>query len=162
MTTRPLDYVTPESVEARANWATVLGKLGPFIGLVFVYVLFAVLVNVVPGAQRFVTAGNLELMLRQTAVVGIAALGMTLIIVSGGIDLSVGANIALSTVVVATVMSTHGGHAPNLAAAAGVGTSALAGLLIGLLITGLRMPPFIVTLGTLSAFRGLAKGVAQN
>jgi ribose/xylose/arabinose/galactoside ABC-type transport system permease subunit len=160
MTTRPLDYV--EAADARNNWSAVLGKLGPFIGLVFVYCLFAVLVNVVPGSQRFATSGNLELMLRQTAVVGTAALGMTLIIISGGIDLSVGANIALSTVVVASTLLAHGGRAPTLAAAAGVATSALAGLFIGLLITGLRLSPFIVTLGTWGAYRGLAKGLAGN
>ena len=159
MTTTPLDYAPPRD---RFDWAGLLGKVGPLAGLVFVYALFAVLVNVVPGAQRFSTPANLELMLRQTAVVGIAALGMTLVIISGGIDLSVGANIALSTVVTATVLSESGGRSGTLAAAAGVGTAALAGLLIGLLVTGLRLPPFIVTLGALSAYRGLAKGVAEN
>lgn len=161
-TTPPLDYALPDTRPARADWVGLLGKLGPLIGLVFVYVLFAVLVQVVPGAQRFANLGNLELMLRQTAVVGTAALGMTLIIISGGIDLSVAANIALSTVVIATVMNRYGGHAPNLAALAGVATAALAGLLIGLLVTGLRLPPFVVTLGTWGAYRGLAKGVAGN
>ena len=142
--------------------STALAKLGPFIGLIFVYALFATLVNLVPGAQRFATTGNLELMMRQTAVVGTAALGMTLIIISGGIDLSVGANIALSTVVIASTMLSFDGHAPTLAALAGIGTSALAGLFIGTLITSLRLSPFIVTLGTWGAYRGLAKGLAGN
>src|SRR5215218_8184286 len=106
MTTRPIDYASPDDARG-VDWATQLAKLGPFIGLIFVYALFAVLVNVVPGAQRFATSGNLELMLRQTAVVGTAALGMTLIIISGGIDLSVAANIALSTIVIARIMSAH-------------------------------------------------------
>ena len=71
MTTSPIDYA-PADPNRRADWATTLAKLGPFIGLVFVYLLFTVLVNVVPGAQRFATPGNMELMLRQTAVVGTA------------------------------------------------------------------------------------------
>jgi ribose/xylose/arabinose/galactoside ABC-type transport system permease subunit len=158
MTTRPIDYATPP--DRRVDWPSQLAKLGPFIGLVFVYALFAVLVNVVPGAQRFATPGNLELMLRQTAVVGTAALGMTLIIISGGIDLSVGANIALSTVVIASVMLAHGGHAPTLGAAAGVATSMLAAALIGVLVAGLRVGPFIITLGTWGAYRGLAERLA--
>jgi ribose transport system permease protein len=162
MTTRPLDYVTPGPTGRRVDWAAALGKLGPFIGLIFVYALFATLVNVVPGSQRFATSGNLELMLRQTAVVGTAALGMTLVIISGGIDLSVGANIALSTVVIASTLLSFGGRAPTLAAFAGVATSAAAGLFIGLLVTGLRLSPFIVTLGTWGAYRGLAKGLAGN
>ena len=161
MTTRPLDYDTP-SPGRRVDWGSLLGKLGPLIGLVFVFLLFSVLVNVVPGSQRFANAGNIELMLRQTAVVGTAALGMTMIIIAGGIDLSVAANIALSTVVIARIMNAYGGHAPTLGALAGVATSAAAGLLIGLLVTGLRLPPFIVTLGTWGAYRGLAKGVAHN
>jgi ribose/xylose/arabinose/galactoside ABC-type transport system permease subunit len=160
MTTRPIDYASLDAPTRRIDWATPLAKLGPFIGLVFVYALFAVLVNVVPGAQRFATAGNLELMLRQTAVVGTAALGMTLIIIAGGIDLSVGANIALSTVVLASTMLAFGGQAPTLAALAGIGTSALAALLIALLVAGLGLKPFIVTLGTWGAYRGLAEGFA--
>ena len=163
MATGPLDYSSGHApAGGRFDWRAPLVQLGPLIGLVFVFCLFALLVQVVPGAQRFANAGNVELMLRQTAVVGTAALGMTLIIISGGIDLSVAANVALSTVVVAQIMNAHGGHAPTLAALAGVGTSALCGLLIGLLVTGLRLPPFIVTLGTWGAYRGLAKGVANN
>jgi ribose/xylose/arabinose/galactoside ABC-type transport system permease subunit len=161
MTSSPIESV-PAAGARRIDWSDALAKLGPLIGLVFVFALFAALVNVVPGAQRFANGGNLELMLRQTAVVGTAALGMTLIIISGGIDLSVAANIALSTVVIARIMNAHGGHAPNLAALAGIATSALAGLFIGALVTGLRLPPFIVTLGTWGAYRGMAKGVAHN
>jgi len=162
MTTSPIDYAAAARPARRFDWVAPLARLGPLIGLVFVFCLFAVLVHVVPHGQGFANFGNIELMLRQTAVVGTAAIGMTLIIASGGIDLSVAANIALSTVVIARVMSAHGGHAPNLAAVAGVGTCALAGLLIGALITGLKLPPFVVTLGTWGAYRGLAKGVAGN
>ena len=162
MTTRPLDYVSPEPVVRKTDWTTVIGKLGPFIGLIFVYALFATLVNVVPRSQRFATPDNLEIMLRQTAVVGTAALGMTLIIVSGGIDLSVGSNIALSTVVIASVMLRFGGQAPTLAAAAGIATAMLLALLIGVAVAALRVGPFIITLGTWGAYRGIAEGLADK
>jgi ribose/xylose/arabinose/galactoside ABC-type transport system permease subunit len=161
MTTSPIDYATPADARP-ADWAATLARLGPFIGLIFVYVLFTVLVNVVPGAQRFATPGNMELMLRQTAVVGTAALGMTLIIISGGIDLSVGSNIALSTVIIASTMLAFDGRAPTLAAAAGILAAMLAALLIGAIVAALRVGPFIVTLGTWGAYRGMAEGFAGN
>jgi ribose transport system permease protein len=99
-------------------------------------------------------------MLMQTAVVGTAALGMTMIIVSGGIDLSVGSNIALVTVVVAMVTQKNiGGFGSTVA---GVGAAALVGVVIGLLVTQLRLAPFIATLGLWGAVRGVAKGLADE
>lgn len=160
MTRSAADPLALDDDPRGADWASQLAKLGPFIGLFFVYGLFAVLVNVVPGAQRFATAGNFELMLRQTAVVGTAALGMTLIIISGGIDLSVGSNIALSTVVIASTMLAYGGRAPTLAALAGIGTAMLAAAVVGSIVAALRVGPFIVTLGTWGAYRGMAEGFA--
>lgn len=103
---------------------------------------------------------NIEVMLTQTVVVATAALGMTIIIISGGIDLSVASNIALVTVIVAQVLKMH--YAPSLAIAAGVGCAALAGLIIGGLVTSLRMAPFIVTLGSLTALRGAAKELSEG
>ena len=161
--TLPLEYATPQARPARRfNWAAVLGKLGPLIGLVFVFGLFAILSRTVEGASPFATLDNCQLMLRQTSVVGIAALGMTLIIISGGIDLSVGSAIALSTVVIALVLNAFNGQQGFIPALAGIATAASAGLLIGLLITGLRLSPFIITLGMWGSLRGLAIGVAGN
>src|SRR5688572_28197055 len=116
----PLEYAAPQTRTARFNWAAALAKLGPLIGLVFVLVLFTLLSNVVPGASPFATTDNFQLMLRQTSVVGIAALGMTLIIVSGGIDLSVGSNIALATIVIALVLNAFSGNNGFVPALAGV------------------------------------------
>src|SRR5262252_4730747 len=84
------------------DWAAVRGKLGPLIGLVFVVLLFSVL-----RPQTFLAVDNFQIMRLQTAVVATAALGMTLIIISGAIDLSIGSNIALCTVTVALLLS-HG------------------------------------------------------
>lgn len=130
-----------------------LSKLASLVGLVFVFVLFTIL-----QPAKFPTAENMEIMLLQTAVVGTAALGMTLVIMSGGIDLSVGSVIALSTVVIALLL--NAGAAPAVAALGGVGVGALCGLLIGFVITRAKLPPFIVTLGMWGALRGTAKGLA--
>jgi ribose/xylose/arabinose/galactoside ABC-type transport system permease subunit len=85
---------------------------------------------------------------------------MTLIIISGGIDLSVGSNVALCSVIVALLVSAH---VPLfLAALGGVATGVAVGVIMGFLITGLRLSPFIVTLGLMGALRGAAKGLADN
>ena len=132
---------------------SVLKQLGPVVGLVFVFALFAILT---PG--KFATASNLQLMLLQTAVVGTAALGMTVVIISGGIYLSVGSVIALTTVSVALLLNS--GASPLVAAMGGVLVGMICGSMTGLLITRLRLAPFIVTLGMWGALRGAAKGLA--
>jgi ribose/xylose/arabinose/galactoside ABC-type transport system permease subunit len=136
-------------------WGDLWNKLGAAAGMVFVFGLFAVL-----RPSSFMTFDNVELILLQTAVVGTAALGMTLIIISGGIDLSIGSSIALCTVVIALLLS-HA-VAPIWAALGGIATGAACGLLIGLLITKLKLSPFIVTLGLLGALRGAAEGAAND
>lgn len=130
-------------------------KLGPLIGLVFVVVLFSAL-----RPHKFPTPDNLEIMLLQTAVVGTAALGMTLVIISGGIDLSVGSQIALCTVTLSLLL--NAGWPPLAAALGAVGFGAVCGGVIGGLITRLRLSPFIVTLGMWGAVRGAAKGLAHE
>lgn len=134
------------------EWAK---KLGPLLGLLFVVALFSAL-----RPRQFPTAANVEIMLLQTAVVGTAALGMTLVIVSGGIDLSVGSQIALATVGLATLLA-HG-WSPLAAAGAVVMLGGLCGVVIGGLVTGLRLSPFIVTLGMWGGLRGAAKGLADE
>jgi ribose/xylose/arabinose/galactoside ABC-type transport system permease subunit len=134
---------------------TLLDRAGTAIGLVAVALFFGLLV----GPQFFAPA-NLELMARQTAIVCMAALGMTVVIAAAGIDLSVGSVIALSTVVIALLLRAN--VSPVLAAAGGVAAAALCGLVNGALITQLKVVPFIVTLGTLLIVRGVAKGLADE
>lgn len=131
------------------------GAGGPVLGLLFVAATFAVLI----GAHFFLPA-NLELIARQTAIVSAAALGMTVVIVSAGIDLSVGSIVALTTVIIARALGE--GWPPLAAALAGVAAGAACGVVNGVLVTGLRMVPFIVTLGTMILVRGVAKGVADE
>jgi ribose transport system permease protein len=132
-----------------------LGESGVLAGLVLVALVFGLLIG-----PQFFRAANLELMARQTAIVCVAAFGMTLVIVSGGIDLSVGSIIALSTVIAALVLRRDAG--PGVAALAAIGGAALCGAVNGLLVTRLKVVPFIVTLGTMLLVRGAAKGLADE
>jgi ribose transport system permease protein len=134
---------------------SMIDRMGTLIGLILVAIVFGVLI----GSQFFAPA-NVELMARQAAIVCMAALGMTVVIATGGIDLSVGSIIALATVVIALMLRAD--HPPLLAAAAGVGAAALCGLANGVVITQLRVVPFIVTLGTMLIVRGAAKGLAEE
>jgi ribose/xylose/arabinose/galactoside ABC-type transport system permease subunit len=134
---------------------SVAGIAGPLAGLTFVTMIFTTLIG-----SSFVGADNLELIARQTAVVCAAALGMTMVIVSAGIDLSVGSVVALTTVVIAQVLRS-GGDAVTAAAAA-VAVAAVCGAVNGTLVTRLRVVPFIVTLGTMILIRGAAKGLAEE
>jgi len=133
-----------------------LKRLGPLLGLAIVYLFF-----VLVGPEAFATTRTLETIARQTAIVGTAALGMTLVIVAGGIDLSVGSIVALSSVVVALVLD-GGVGGPLTAVAAAAAAGALCGLASGTLITRLRVAPFIVTLGMLLLVRGAAKGLGKE
>jgi ribose transport system permease protein len=130
-------------------------KAGPLLALVLVYCLFAAL-----EFERFVTWSNSAIMLQQTAVIGVGAIGMTLIIISGGVDLSFGSIIALSSVVVALLLQL--GWVPLPAALASIAVGAAAGLLSGTLITRVRLMPFIATLGTMGILRGASKGLANE
>jgi len=134
---------------------SLIDRAGTLLGLVAVAVLFGLLVG-----WQFFEPANLELMARQTAIVGMAALGMTVVIVAGGIDLSVGSVIALSTVVIALLLRSN--VSPWLAAVGAVAAAAICGLVNGVLITQLKVVPFIVTLGTLLVVRGVAKGLADE
>lgn len=129
--------------------------LGPLVALALVYGLFVAL-----APDTFARPANLVTMARQTVVVGVAASGMTMIIVLGGIDLSVGSAVALTTVVVASLLKA--GFGVGAACLLGVLTAAGTGAVSGTLIAKLRITPFIVTLGAMSILRGSAKGLADE
>ena len=120
-----------------------LGTLGPFLALLAACAFFA------SQSDRFLTGGNLSLVLQQVMVVGVIAIGQTLVILTAGIDLSCGMVMALGGIVM-TQFATELGLAPPLAVLAGIGVTTLFGLINGLLVTRIKLPPFIVTLGTLN------------
>ncbi|HVT74132.1 MAG TPA: ABC transporter permease [Lacunisphaera sp.] len=136
---------------------TILAKAGPFIGLLLVIACFSL-----PAETReyFLTYNNFKIIFTQTVIVAVGALGMTMIIVSGGIDLSVGSTIALTSVVGALLIQ-HGWGPVGVVLTVVLAGGAL-GLVNGGAIAGLRMTPFIITLGTLGIARGTAKWLADN
>ncbi len=132
-----------------------LNRFGPFLALILVYAFFAFL------NPRIVTFTALETIIQQSVIVGVAAIGMTLVIIAGGIDLSAGSIIAFGSVVVALLMESFGMN-PFLAACGGIIAGLVWGMINGSLITRLRLVPFIVTLGTLLIVRGFAKGLSSS
>lgn len=119
------------------------GALGPWIALATACLFFAT------QSDRFLTGENLSLVVQQVMVVGVLAIGQTLIILTAGIDLSCGMVMALGSMVV-TKLAVENGLPPALAMLAGVAVTCLFGLLNGLLITRAKLPSFIVTLGTMN------------
>ena len=152
----------PEVRSAKARRFTLgsaLNVFGPFLILAFVVGFFA---TIMPAEVRenFFGIYNFKLILTQTVIVAIGALGMTMIIVSGGIDLSVGSVVALTSVLAAWLVNQ--GHSANGAFIAAIAAGAAIGAVNGGIIAGFRMTPFIVTLGMLGIARGLAKWLADN
>ena len=138
----------------RRSW---LAVVGPFIGLVLVIVLFATMSG---SPERYLSANNLRVVLAQTVIVALGAIGMTLIIVGGGIDLSVGSAIALASVI--TAIGLRDGWGPVQACTAAVVSGGLVGFVNALAITRLKVVPFIATLGMLGIARGVAKWLANQ
>jgi ribose transport system permease protein len=139
------------------SFKKILAKGGPFLGLLLVVTLFSI-----PAETRefFLTFHNFKIILTQTVIVAVGALGMTMIIVSGGIDLSVGSSIAFTSVMGALLIRQGWSAFPTVVVVVLIG--GLIGLLNGAMIAALRLPPFIITLGTLSIIRGWGKGGASN
>ncbi|WP_448427689.1 ABC transporter permease [Martelella sp. FOR1707] len=110
--------------------------------------------------DTFASERNLFNVARNFAFVGVIAIGMTVVIASGGIDLSVGSSVVLSAMVISVLMA--GGMSFWLAAPMAIGAALLVGLVNGVLIAYGGMPPFVITLGTLSAARSLAMVLSDN
>jgi galactofuranose transport system permease protein len=143
--------------DARAAWrargASALQRQGALVALVILLVF-----GVLRYGETFYSEYNIQEVLRYNAMFGLIALGMTLVIMTGGIDLSVGSTAALGSVVLA-LLSPHG-------AWVAIGGAVLAGLVVGLInggiIAGFNVQPFIVTLAMLMAARGMALILADN
>ena len=132
-----------------------LDRLAPLAGLIILCVYFAA------TQEGFRTSGNLLLIGVQITVVAIIAIAETFVIVAGGVDLSVGSVMALSGVVAALLLQEH--HAsPLVAVLAGIGAGAICGLVNGLVITRMNLPPFIATLGMMGVCRGVALGITNG
>jgi fructose transport system permease protein len=120
-----------------------LAFAGPLVALLLACTFFAL------QSPRFLTGANLSLVLQQVMVVGVLAIGQTLVILTGGIDLACGMIMALGSITMSLLAVKHGWH-PAVAIAGGMGVTTLAGMVNGLLVTRIKLPPFIVTLGTMN------------
>jgi ribose transport system permease protein len=129
-------------------------RLLPFLSLIILFVALSI------ASPYFLTANNLASVARQTAVFNTMALGMTIVIVSGGIDLSVGSILGLSGLV--GTMALERGASIVTGVLIGIAVGTLCGLFNGLMITRLRINAFIVTLGTLGIYRGMALIVSNG
>ncbi|MBX7169153.1 MAG: ABC transporter permease [Pirellulales bacterium] len=144
----------------RSTWELVWSVLGPFVGLGIVLAIFLGYQLIEQPPQPFLSKLRMTMIAKQTAIVGIGALGMTVIIISGGIDLSAGSILALTAVLLAMLLKQ--GVEPILALIAIVLAGIACGVFNGLLIVTLRLIPFIVTLGTMLALRGVAERVSDQ
>lgn len=128
-------------------------RLLPFVTLVALFIGLAI------ASPNFLSASNLSSVVRQTAVINIMALGMTLVIIAGGIDLSVGSILAVGGLF-GTMSISHGASIP-MGILVGVLAGTVCGAANGAMVVGFRVNPFIVTLGTMGIFRGVAL-IASN
>lgn len=152
----------------RARGAAVVSKAPALVALIGLVALAAITSPVAyDGSLIFFQPGNLTDILRQMSLIGIIALGMTFVILTGGIDLSVGSTLALSTVIVASVV-TFGlpGVPAALLAPVAIGLALVAcagvGVVNGAVVSTLGVQPFIATLATMIGVRGLAKWYSSN
>jgi len=140
----------PGALEARERWTR--------LGLVLTLAGFCVALSLL--SPRFLTPSNLINVVRQTSVNGIIAVGMTLVILTGGIDLSVGSVLAFTGVIAASMVTS--GQPPALAMVCALLLGLLLGMLNGIAVAYLRIPPFIATLGMMTVARGLALSYTQG
>jgi len=152
------------AIEPTRRLARFLNTFGPLLALAFVWLGFGLVESHLQGtpflSAAIFTSEAVSQVVQQSVVIGVAAIGMTLIIVSAGIDLSVGSAIALCSVVAANLIV--GGQGPAAVIVGTLATGALCGLAIAWLVVRIRLIPFITTLGTLLVLRGLALSLANS
>lgn len=141
-------------VQSKVDWRSFAQKYGLLIS--FIVLCFSLYIL----SDRFLTVNNLTNILRQSTINGIIAVGMTLIILTRGIDLSVGSVLALSAVITADLLQK--GIPVYLAVPIGLLIGAGIGLISGWLVTKMSVPPFIATLGVMTFGRGLALTYTQG
>ncbi len=139
------------------NWRALIPILGLLGALLLLYFGFGVILQM-QGKEGFISVRNVENILRQSTPVCIAALGMTLVIVAAGIDLSVGSVVAFVSVAIAWCLRRD--YSPSVAMLGGIVAGCAVGFLNGLLVTRLKVGAFIVTLAMMLVARGAAKGLA--
>lgn len=148
------------SVQSGNTLSNIFARYGIVLVLVIMVVVLSVLSPIVRGEQFFLTPRNLIQVALQASINAVIAVGMTMIIISGGIDLSVGAIVALGGIAAAYAMKAGSGPWIGFAVAVLAGT--LCGVFNGFLITRFNLAPFIATLGTMGIFRGIALVISDG
>jgi ribose transport system permease protein len=152
------ELAEPSVLRRLGRWF-VRAELGPLVALVLLVLVFT-LADQIWGGGRFASIRNLRVLLNQTSIVAVASLGMTIIIIAGGIDLSVGTALTLCATVLAWGLKSD--LTPMAAVACSLLVGCGCGFLNGMLISWLRVVPFIVTLGTMTIYLGAGKIVSQE
>ena len=142
-----------DRVEAKAAAFDAVARLVSRYGILIALGLIVLVLSV--SSENFLTTGTLTNVLRQVSINGILAVGMTFVILTGGIDLSIGSVLALTGMVGASLVVGVSPHAPITAVLAAMAVGAGLGACSGVLVAWVRLPAFVVTLGMLSAVRGL-------
>ena len=149
----PLDHNSPKlGGELLRNQAKVLGIAG---------LLAAVCIYTAASSDQFLTAVNLQNVVHRTALYGILGVGAAFVIITGGIDLSIGSLVCLVGVSLPMLLTQYGWSVPA-AVAAVMGLCVAIGLIHGLLVTKMRLQPFVVTLCGLLLYRGIARGITND
>ena len=130
-----------------------MGKLLADYGIVFAFILLCLVLSF--ANENFMSVGNWTNVLRQTSINGVLAIGMTFVILTKGIDLSVGSLLAVAGMVTGSMVTGDNPSSPWLAVAAGLLTGTVLGCVNGAIVARLSVAPFVVTLGMLSVARGL-------
>lgn len=141
-----------ESVQVRSSYKNLMQQIFNQLGMLIILILLIIVM--MAFAPNFTSTNNILNVLKQSSITAILAAGMTIVILTGGIDLSVGSTLALSGVV--SVLLSNAGVPVALAMAAGIAIGCAAGAINGYFTAGPKLPPFIVTLGSMTYLRGLA------
>jgi simple sugar transport system permease protein len=162
---KPVEIEDPRKKPREAGWWPALRGLligrpetGALFGAVVMFVIFAF---IAPSSETFTSRTSLAGMASITAELGIVAMGVTLLMISGHFDLSVGSVLGFSSVIAPYLMLNYGTN-PLLAVLVSIGAAISIGLVNGLLVVGTRIPSFIVTLGTLLIWRSVLLRITQG
>ena len=143
-----------KAVDKKSGKFKIPEEVGVLIGFVIIYTAFAIICHQ-NGQTQFTSLKNIMNVATQISMITIVAIGMTFVIISSGIDLSVGAVVAFSGVITAQILASSGGNTVE-AIAAGLLAGTAVGVFNGFIVANFKVPPFIVTLATMIGIRGLA------
>jgi len=145
-----MGIVNSQSVIKSGSTGKILAKYGIYIAFAILFIILSI------SSESFLTATNMINILRQVSIIGIVAIGMSFVIITGGIDLSVGSIMALSAVVAASFAQADSSYSIFIPIITGVTVGLACGLINGVLVAKWKVAPFIATLGMMTAARGLA------